>query len=254
MIEEILQYQREVVLSRRVATVAVPSGSFPLAIAGTVTETAKTVAGYAAIAGSVFSDAAGTLFVEQSLDGGSNYDLITTIPVLASTFTPFDVTVYGTTARVRYLNGAVAQTVYRVNAVARPLSGVAPGGGANGALGNVGAGLVIANTTAALGGAATFLSGIFQVGPTAVGTRYAGYDVVRAFGQSDVAGTMTAVMASASADIAAPFTNCLQVDQAVPAGGDGAQLVALISAPFVAVLYTNGAGAQARMRFFAELQ
>lgn len=67
------------------------------------------------IVGIVFSDQPGNLFVEQSADG-TNFDLISAaIPVVANTGKEFSVPLYGSSVRLRYVNGATPQTVFRVN-------------------------------------------------------------------------------------------------------------------------------------------
>lgn len=250
-----LDFLAETALAQLIATQAVPSGGYPLAIGGTVTHATRCVAGLAAISGVVFTDAAGTLFIEQSING-TNWDIVTTIDVLASIATPVDVPVYASLARARYVNGAVAQTVFRANIVARASSGQQSGGGVLGAPGNVNSGIVIFNTTALLGAGATLLGTIFRSAPNgaAVGTRNTGYDIVRGFGQSDVAGTVTILQALQAADIVAPFTNCFQAAVGVPAGGVGASITQVIVAPFVAVLYTNGGAPQTRQRCWAAMQ
>lgn len=67
------------------------------------------------IAGSVWADQVGTLFVEQSNDL-TNWDVSISHAVTASTSTPFNDPVYLPFARLRYLNGGVNQGVFRVNA------------------------------------------------------------------------------------------------------------------------------------------
>jgi len=77
-----------------------------------------TVSGYGRIVGTVFADQAGTLYVEQSSDG-TNWDASASVSVSASTPTSFSVEVVAPTARVRYVNGATAQTVFRLYVRAR---------------------------------------------------------------------------------------------------------------------------------------
>lgn len=65
------------------------------------------------ITGAVFADQAGTLFVEQSGDG-TNWDISKTYAVTASTGAPFSEPLYLPWVRLRYLNGASAQTTFRL--------------------------------------------------------------------------------------------------------------------------------------------
>jgi hypothetical protein len=67
------------------------------------------------IVGLVFSDQTGTLNIEQSADG-TNYDLVETVAVTGGTGTSFSKPLYGSTVRLRYVNGATPQTVFRINA------------------------------------------------------------------------------------------------------------------------------------------
>lgn len=64
--------------------------------------------------GLVFADAPGNLNIDQSVDGGANWDLTTTIAVSASTGTSFSVQIFGNAVRIRYVNGAGAQAVFRI--------------------------------------------------------------------------------------------------------------------------------------------
>lgn len=69
------------------------------------------------IVGIVFSDVGGTLNIEHSGDGGTNWDVndapITVAPGVGQVF---ERKVYGTHLRLRYVNGATPQTVFRLTA------------------------------------------------------------------------------------------------------------------------------------------
>ena len=245
-----LRFLDEAVLSRVIATQAVPSQGYPLAPAASITHTVATVAGLGAIMGYVFADQDGTMFIEQSVNGIA-FDISTAIPVAASIATPFDVPIYGLTARARFVNGGLAQTIFRSNVVAKPMSGGPPGGGILGAVGNDNSGLVIANTIVVLAPLATFTGPVWQLQPATLGARFTGYDIIRGFAQSDVAGTIAVVQGLAAGEMVAPYTNATQTTFAVPAGGNGVQFTQIIAAPFVLVELRNGALAETRLRFYA---
>jgi len=65
------------------------------------------------ICGSVYADQPGTLYVEQSPDG-SNWDIVDSFSVSAGTGLKFSVEKVAGYARVRYVNGANSQTVFRL--------------------------------------------------------------------------------------------------------------------------------------------
>ena len=65
------------------------------------------------ICGSVYADQPGTLYVEQSPDG-SNWDIVDSYSVSAGTGLKFTVEKVLPYARVRFENGATAQTVFRL--------------------------------------------------------------------------------------------------------------------------------------------
>lgn len=91
----------------------------PLGAAATYeTATSFVCGGNARITGTVFADQAGTLYVDQSSDG-TNFDTTTSVSVTASTGAPFSVEVVAPYGRLRYVNGATAQTVFRLYAFAR---------------------------------------------------------------------------------------------------------------------------------------
>lgn len=84
-----------------------------LAASASYTGVSLSVEGYARITGTVYSDQAGTLYIEQSPDG-TNWDTATSLSVSAATATSFSVEVVAPYARLRYVNGATAQTVFRL--------------------------------------------------------------------------------------------------------------------------------------------
>lgn len=67
------------------------------------------------IAGLVFADQAGTLYVEQSADG-TNWDLSTSVNITANTGTKFSEELIAPYVRVRYTNGASGQGAFRLSA------------------------------------------------------------------------------------------------------------------------------------------
>jgi hypothetical protein len=67
------------------------------------------------IVGLVFSDVAGSLLVEQGIDG-TNWDYDTTIAVSANTGVAFKHDVYAPYVRLTYTNGATPQTAFRLHA------------------------------------------------------------------------------------------------------------------------------------------
>ena len=89
-----------------------------LGIAGTYTGAAFGVESYARIIGSCYSDVAGTLYIEQRNDG-TNWDVQSSFAYAAGELMGFSVEVVGNEARIRYTNGGVAQTTFRLYARAR---------------------------------------------------------------------------------------------------------------------------------------
>lgn len=67
------------------------------------------------ITGAVFSDQVGTIYIEQSGDG-TNWDISTNYAVAAGDGEGFSEEVLLPFVRVRYLNGGIAQTVFRLYA------------------------------------------------------------------------------------------------------------------------------------------
>jgi len=65
------------------------------------------------ICGSVYADQAGTLYVEQSPDS-SNWDVVDSFTVSGGSGVKFSVEKVAPYARVRYVNGSTAQTVFRL--------------------------------------------------------------------------------------------------------------------------------------------
>ncbi len=68
------------------------------------------------VTGVVFADQAGTIYIEQSLDNGTNYDISTSYPVVANTGKGFSEEILLNTVRVRFVNGGTAQTAFRISA------------------------------------------------------------------------------------------------------------------------------------------
>jgi hypothetical protein len=65
------------------------------------------------ISGTAFADQAGTLYVEQS-PNGSDWDLSTSYAILANTGKGFNEYLYAPYVRLRFVNGASAQSVFRL--------------------------------------------------------------------------------------------------------------------------------------------
>ena len=61
---------------------------------------------------SVFADVAGTIYVEQSPDN-TNWDVVDSWSITANEGMGFSVELVGRYVRVRFLNGATAQTTFR---------------------------------------------------------------------------------------------------------------------------------------------
>lgn len=93
-----------------------------LAASATFTGTgrANSAAQYEFFAATAFADQAGTLFIDQSLDTGSTYQPVLSQAVAAGGAANIAVRICGavstaTLYRVRYVNGAAAQTVFRLS-------------------------------------------------------------------------------------------------------------------------------------------
>lgn len=71
------------------------------------------------IVGMVFTDQDGTIFIEQAADlaadGTSNWDISTSYPITAGDGKGFEEDILGPYARVRYVNGGVDQTAFRLH-------------------------------------------------------------------------------------------------------------------------------------------
>jgi hypothetical protein len=67
------------------------------------------------VVGLVFSNQGGTLHIEQSANG-TNWDFDTEVVIVASVGKGFSVPVYAPYVRLRYVNGATAQTAFRLTA------------------------------------------------------------------------------------------------------------------------------------------
>jgi hypothetical protein len=85
----------------------------PLAANGTVTLGPRPTDRADRITGTVFSDQAGTLFIEQSSDG-TNWDVSTSVPVTANDGSGFSEELVAPQVRLRYVNGATLQTSFRL--------------------------------------------------------------------------------------------------------------------------------------------
>lgn len=66
------------------------------------------------IAGSVFADQPGTLYIEQSFDGGAHYDISQSVSVVAGTGQQIFVDIVAPWVQIRYVNGATTQGVFRL--------------------------------------------------------------------------------------------------------------------------------------------
>lgn len=90
----------------------------PLGASQTYTSPVFRTEGFGRIVGTAFADQAGTLYVDWTWDG-VNFDGRNSIAVNASTPTPYSFDVHAPFARIRYTNGATAQTVFRLAAFLR---------------------------------------------------------------------------------------------------------------------------------------
>lgn len=89
----------------------------PLGGAATYTGPTMLTDRYDTIAGTVFSDQAGTIHIQQSPDG-TNWDLDTFYAITASTGKGFSETIVAPYYRITYVNGATPQTAFRLKASA----------------------------------------------------------------------------------------------------------------------------------------
>ena len=101
---------RQITYNERVAG---PSTTSALAASGSYTSSSVSTAGFSRITGSTFADQAGTLNVQQSPDG-TNWDIVSSFSVSANTGTGFSVELVCPYVRLYYVNGATAQTVFRL--------------------------------------------------------------------------------------------------------------------------------------------
>lgn len=88
----------------------------PAALAASATYTSDTLSlgAYDKIVGSVFTDQTGTLDINQSYNG-TDWDVQSSITVNASTPTGYNIAVVAPYQQLVYINGATAQTVFRLN-------------------------------------------------------------------------------------------------------------------------------------------
>jgi hypothetical protein len=68
------------------------------------------------LVGSIFADQAGVLHIEQSMDGGANWDITRNVAVAAGVPQVFSEAVVWPKMRLRYVNGGVAQGAFRLGA------------------------------------------------------------------------------------------------------------------------------------------
>jgi len=99
--------------------VSVTSTTTPLGSTATFTSSTFSTDGYDRITGTVFADQSGTLRIDQSSDGGTNFDFTSEFSVTANTGVGFSVEAIAPTARIRYTNGATAQGTFRLYAFTR---------------------------------------------------------------------------------------------------------------------------------------
>lgn len=85
----------------------------PLGANATFTSGVLVVSGLDNIVGTVFADAAGTIYVEQSFDR-ANWDISTDYAVAANDGKGFAEKVYAPFVRLRYVNGSSAQSAFRL--------------------------------------------------------------------------------------------------------------------------------------------
>jgi hypothetical protein len=84
------------------------------------TSAAVSVGALDQLVGGVYSDQSGTLEIQQSPDG-QNWDVVSSIAYTGGTNTGgFEVDVVEPFARIVYVNGATAQTVFRLYAWGKP--------------------------------------------------------------------------------------------------------------------------------------
>lgn len=86
----------------------------PLTGAATWTSDVRLTSTSDYLSGVVIADQAGTLFIEQSGNGGTNWDISTSFAVVANTAKVFSEPLYLSSVRMRYLNGGAAQGSFRL--------------------------------------------------------------------------------------------------------------------------------------------
>lgn len=104
---------RDAIISRFNEQVIAAYTTTPLAAGATWTSTSINVQGFGRITGSCYSDQPGTLYVEQSPDG-VNWDVQSTFSYSTGSLLGFSVEVVCPYARIRYVNGATSQSVFRL--------------------------------------------------------------------------------------------------------------------------------------------
>lgn len=108
LLEEVATYLRQIG-----ELVLFASTTDPLPANGTWTSPEDGVTFTGRVVGTVFADQPGTLYVEQSPDG-NNWDVVDSFDVSANAGLGFSVEKVAPYARVRYVNGAADQTVFRL--------------------------------------------------------------------------------------------------------------------------------------------
>ena len=84
----------------------------------TYTGAAFSVNGYGRLVGSATADVNGTLYVEQSSDGGANWDVVSSFVVTGGKTVPYSVEAVCPHARLRYVSGST-QATFRLYVFAR---------------------------------------------------------------------------------------------------------------------------------------
>ena len=92
-----------------------------LAASASWTSASEEVLTFGRITGTVFADVAGTLYVEQSPDN-TNWDVVDSWSVSAGAGLGFSVELVGRYVRIRFTNGATAQTTFRCFTYKRVMS------------------------------------------------------------------------------------------------------------------------------------
>jgi len=94
--------------------IALDSTTAPLGASATYTGLNVQTSDYSRLCGTVFANVAGTLNVDQSGDGGANFDGSDSVAVVANVGQHFNFQRRGNFARLRYVNGAGAQATFRL--------------------------------------------------------------------------------------------------------------------------------------------